>query len=192
MIATLERRLTEAEYLALERQSEVRHEFVNGRMLEMPGASLQHEKIILNIVVALNPAVQTRQCRAGFGGTQLRVPNGTIYYPDVMISCLEVSDTHIEREPCFLVEVLSPSTEARDRGRKFDDYTSMPSVTQYMLVSQEEPRVTVFTRGTDDWRVQSITSGVVNVQCLETSLTLEQMYAGVEFAPEEVGHAVEP
>ena len=99
MTATLERgsktKLTEAEYLELERQSEVRHEFIDGRMLEMPGASLIHEDVIFNITTTLASAIKSRKCRAAFGGTQMRAPSGRIYYPDVMISCLEPNSKYV-------------------------------------------------------------------------------------------------
>ena len=181
MTAALERRLTEAEYLELERHSEVRHEFVDGRMLEIPGASKKHMQIVVNITAALASIARTRGCRLAAEGGQVRVPRGRYYYPDIMICCVESHDDYVEDAPCFLLEVLSPTTEAQDRGRKFDDYTNIPTLSEYVLVSQDEQRVTVFTRGTDDWRVQSFTSGEINVACLETSLTLEQLYAGVDF-----------
>jgi Uma2 family endonuclease len=101
-----------------------------------------------------------------------------------MICCLESTDSHVEDAPCFLLEVLSPSTEATDRGRKFDEYMSIPSLTQYVLVAQDEQRLTVFVRAETDWRVQSVTEGSVRVACLETDLSLEQIYAGVTLEPD--------
>ena len=196
MTATLERgtktRLTEAEYLELERQSEVRHEFIDGRMLEMPGASLIHEDVIFNITTMLASAIKSRKCRAAFGGTQMRAPSGRIYYPDLMISCLERNSKYIEDAPCFLLEVLSPSTEAKDRGLKFNEYTGIPSLNQYVLVAQDEQRLTVFTRGENDWRVQSITEGAIQVDCLGTELSLEQVYAGVTLEPDPTEDSLEP
>jgi Uma2 family endonuclease len=188
MTATLERdrktKLTEAEYLELERNSEVRHEFIDGRMLEMPGPSKTHIRIVTNITVALAPPAHQQDCRFVASDGKLRSLQGRFYYPDVMICCLESTDTHIEDAPCFLLEVISPSTEAMDRGRKFDEYTSIHSLNQYVLVAQDEQRLTVFTRGESDWRVQSITEGAIQVNCLETELSLEQVYAGVMLEPD--------
>ena len=175
--------VTEAEYLHLERSGEVRHEFIDGQMFEMPGASLVHSRTTLNIVLELAPAAHSRDGRIGFGGAQVRVPSKNIFYPDVMICCLESTDTHIEDAPCFIVEVLSPSTEAKDRGLKFNEYTSIPSLKQYVLVAQDEQCLTVFTRGESDWRVQSITEGAIQVDCLEMKLSLERVYAGVTLEP---------
>jgi Uma2 family endonuclease len=187
MIATLERgtntKLTEAEYLELERHSEVRHEFIDGRMLEMPGPSKTHIRIVTNITVALAPPAHQQDCRFVAADGQLRSLLGRYYYPDVMIACLESTDSHVEDTPCFLLEVLSPSTEKVDRGRKFNEYTSIPSLKQYVLVAQDEQRLTVFTRGENDWRVQFITEGVIQIDCLETALSLEQVYAGVTLEP---------
>jgi Uma2 family endonuclease len=187
MIATLERgtktKLTEAEYLELERHSEVRHEFVDGRMLEMPGASKTHTRIVINITLAIAAAAHQKGCRFSAEGGQVRSTQGRFYYPDAMVACLESEDTYAEEAPCFLLEVLSPSTEAKDRGLKFNEYTSMPSLKQYVLVAQDEQRLTVFTRGENDWRVQSITEGAIQVECLETELSLEQVYAGVTLEP---------
>jgi Uma2 family endonuclease len=177
-------KLTEAEYLELERHSEVRHEFIDGRMLEMPGPSKVHIRMVLNMTLALGAIAIEKGCRFVPTDGQLRSPKGRYFYPDVMICCLESTDTHIEDAPCFLLEVLSPSTEATDRGRKFDEYTSIPSLNQYVLVAQDEQRLTVFTRGESDWRVQSITEGAIQVNCLETELSLEQVYAGVMLEPD--------
>jgi Uma2 family endonuclease len=196
MTATLERgsktKLTEAEYLELEHQSEVRHEFIDGRMLEMPGASKTHARIITNITLALAPKAHERDCRYVSEGGQLRSEQGRFYYPDVMVACLESTDSHVEDGPCFLLEVLSPSTEAKDRGLKFNEYISIPSLKQYVLVAQDEQRLTVFTRGENDWRVQFVIEGAIQVECLETELLLEQVYAGVTLEPDLTEDSPEP
>ena len=188
MTGTLERgtktKLTEAEYLELERYSEVRHEFMDGRMFEMPGPSKTHIRIVTNITVALAPSAHRKDCRFVAADGQLRSSLGRYYYPDVMVACLESTDSHVEDAPCFLLEVLSPSTEAKDRGLKFNEYTGIPSLNQYVLVAQDEQRLTVFTRGENDWRVQFITEGAIQVDCLGTELSLEQVYAGVTLEPD--------
>jgi Uma2 family endonuclease len=187
-------RLSEAEYLARERQGEERHEFINGSMVVVPGSSKIHTRICTNLTLALAPAAFASQCRFACENGQLRVPSGRIYYPDVMVCCVDSHDLYVEEHPCLLIEVLSSSTEAKDRGQKLDDYTSIASVEQYILVSQREQRLTVFRRQrqtqantqANDWQVQFFgPASSLTIGCLGLELALAQVYRGVVFASEQ-------
>ncbi len=181
MTATLEKRLTEREYLELEEQSETRHEFVDGAMVAMAGESQVHNDIAGAIYAALLPTARAKRCRIAIEGVRVRVRNGRVRYPDVFVACPPSGDGFIEENPFFIVEVLSPSTAATDRIAKLDEYTSLPSLQRYVLIEQDRRFVIVYRRTPEGWLYQTFKDGEIDVPCLETTLTLDQIYAGVEF-----------
>lgn len=130
---------TAAEYFALEAQSEVRHEFFEGEVFAMAGASIAHNTIAQNFILKLRPALRGKNCRVQLEAVRLMVEEGRHYtYPDVMVSCdpADQRESQHLRSPVLIVEVLSPSTEAYDRGLKFNQYKKLPSLRHYLLVSQ--------------------------------------------------------
>jgi len=137
---TQSRRYTAAEYFELEEKSEVRHEFFEGEVFAMAGASIVHNTIAGNMYIALRQGLRGKKCRVQMEAVRLAVEDNRHYtYPDVMVSC----DPHDQREsqqlhhPLLIVEVLSPSTEAYDRSVKFNQYEKLPSLRHYLLVSQQ-------------------------------------------------------
>lgn len=137
--AEQQKQCTPAEYFALEAQSEVRHEFFEGEIFAMAGASIAHNTIAQNFILKLRPALRGKNCRVQIEAVRLAVEEGRHYaYPDVMVSCdpadqRESQQLHL---PILIVEVLSSSTEAYDRGLKFNQYKKLPSLRHYLLVSQ--------------------------------------------------------
>ncbi len=134
-----QRHYTVAEYFALEAEGEVRHEYFEGEVFAMAGASIAHNTIALNVALACRQALRGKKCRVQMEAVRLAVEENRHYtYPDVMVSC----DPHDQREsqqlhsPVLIMEVLSPSTEAYDRGLKFNQYKKLPSLRHYLLVSQ--------------------------------------------------------
>lgn len=115
---------TEAEYLAIEERSEVRHEFVGGRLYQMSGGTERHELAVAALARRLYPGARAAGCRT-FANRQLRVPSGDHFYPDVMVACGKASNLLYEERPTLIVEMLSPSTAAEDRkgiqAGRFDD-----------------------------------------------------------------------
>lgn len=155
MSAEPQRRLTVEEYLALERESETRHEYLDGEIFAMSGASREHNLIGTNLVAALHPQLKQHGCEQYANDMRVRIPATGLYtYPDVVAVCGEPRFEDDEREtllnPNLVVEVLSPSTEDYDRGRKFAHYRSVPSLQVYLLVAQDRAHVEVFTRQPDD------------------------------------------
>ncbi|MBF9224165.1 Uma2 family endonuclease [Hymenobacter ruricola] len=134
-----EKRYTVAEYMALEERSDVRHEFFEGEVFAMSGGTLKHNLLVGNCYAALRAGLRERDCRAFFENVQLAVEQGRYYnYPDLMVTCAP-SDLLAERtvtSPVLLIEVLSKSTETRDRSWKFNQYKHLPSLQHYLLVSQ--------------------------------------------------------
>ena len=150
-------RVGSTEYLALERQSETKHELVNGEIVAMSGASPVHNLLSMNLGRLLGDLVQARPCVVLSSDQRVHVPaTGLFAYPDVTIVCgrpeLHPEDDHTLTNPTVLVEVLSDSTEAYDRGAKFAHYQSIATLQEYVLVSTRDRRVEHYRRqGSGQW-----------------------------------------
>lgn len=159
--------VTFAEYIAFEEKAETKHEYRNGEIVElggetresaMAGGTLEHARLQLRVAHALCAQLEGRPCEAFSSDARVRVlATGLATYPDLSVVCgnVERDPEHGETltNPVLLVEVLSPSTEAYDRGDKFHEYKKIPSLREYVLVSSEERRIEVFRRqGDGSWR----------------------------------------
>jgi Uma2 family endonuclease len=151
MVDVARRRISEREYLALERTSEDRHEYVNGEMYAMAGGSPLHAAIAANLSRVLGNALRGSRC--GVASSDLRVhvrATGLYTYPDLTVVCERVErhpeDDTVIVNPRVIVEVLSDSTEAYDRGAKFRHYEQIPSLAEYLLVSADARRFEHFQR----------------------------------------------
>ena len=170
-------------YLEQERGAEIRHEFVDGRPIAMVGESRQHYTIARNITRALEDTQPDRRCEVIMEAITVRVQAGRYRYPDVVVSCDPGTDRYVLENPCFLVEVLSESTADTDHDKKLEEYMQLQSVQRYLIVSQSERRVIVYKRASDGWRVEILSeTGEVDIPCLETTLSLDQIYAGLQFS----------
>jgi Uma2 family endonuclease len=149
MIATAElHRLTPEEYFEWEAQQELRYEYFDGEVFAMAGGSLPHADIALNVASILREHLRGR-CKVRNSDAKVGITEtGPFTYPDVSVSCDERDRTAQEftRYPCLIVEVLSPSTEAYDRGGKFALYRRLESLQEYVLVGSETRTVEVFRR----------------------------------------------
>jgi Uma2 family endonuclease len=179
------RRTTLEEYFRLEAGSEFRHEFVDGFMFAMAGISDNHNRIANNINVRAYLAGQPG-CEVYIGDVKLLTPGEKVYYPDVFLTCQEINEgAHHKRFPCWVVEVLSDSTEAVDRGEKLHSYQKIPTLKAYVLVSQQRRMVETFRRLEDgSWRYEALEEeGLLELPCLDLRLSLEEIYRGVGFNP---------
>lgn len=178
------------EYLAIERVAETKSEYLDGQMFAMAGASFRHNRIIVNLATGLNSALRGGPCQVVVQDLRVRVsPEGLYTYPDVVTVCgePEFADSHEDTltNPTLLVEVLSPSTEAYDRGAKFQHYRTLSTLKQYVLVAQEEPLVEVYTRQEGggwllrEFRGQEATAELTAVNC---HLPLVEIYRDLTFA----------
>ncbi|MGI9035512.1 MAG: Uma2 family endonuclease [Pyrinomonadaceae bacterium] len=182
------KKYTPEEYLALEEKSEFRSEFENGAIVAMAGGSLNHAQITSNINRFIGNKI-SENCRSLTTDVKVRVENyRKFYYPDVLVICGEPQfyqkrDDTITN-PILIVEVLSDSTEAKDRGEKFAAYQTLETLQEYVLVSQDKAQVEQFTRQTDEsWKYQA-TIGLksdVEFTSIETKLTLDEIYQRIEF-----------
>jgi Uma2 family endonuclease len=179
-----ERLMTLDEYLAFEEQADERHEFEDGHLYAMSGETLGHEDIVLNVTEALRPIARERGYRFSIKTIKLCVSSSKFFYPDVFITRQPArNDSSFLENACFVLEVLSPSTAWRDRGVKQDAYLEMPSLERYVVVNPNERHVAVFSRTIKGWMYETFnTDGEIEIPCLETKLSLEQIYAGIEVA----------
>ncbi len=152
---TKDTRITPQEYLEGEPYSEVKHEFIAGRAYAMVGASSTHNRICVNLITALNHHLRRGPCQVFVADMKVRIGDD-LYYPDVMVTC-EPADRHeYYRElPRLVIEVLSPSTAQRDTLDKRVAYQSIPSLQEYVLVSQDMMAVKVYRRTEIAWDLET-------------------------------------
>lgn len=193
MQAAIETYLTPEEYLALERQTETKSEYLDGEVFAMAGASLAHNQIVINAVLALGGRLKGGPCRIFSSDMRVKVSRSGLYtYPDLVVICgrpqLEDEQRDTLLNPILLIEVLSSSTENYDRGRKFDHYRMLESLTDYVLVSQDEAKVEHFARQPADKWLLSIYKGLEAVALLPAigcELPLTEVYDKIEFPQPE-------
>jgi Uma2 family endonuclease len=132
------------DYLSFEQTNSEKHEFVHGEIFAMAGATERHNRLTGRFYAALL-AVEDGKCRTYFSDMKLRTPNDVGYYPDILVVC-DKSDDHplVKRQPCLIIEILSDSTEAIDRGEKLGNYRLFESLQAYVLVNQHIQRVEIY------------------------------------------------
>lgn len=150
MVATPQtQKMTVEAYLEWESHQELRHEFVNGKVLAMTGGTLPHNDITINLLTALRPHIRAQGCRINMADAKVNVTPSTYRYPDLVVSCDERDKTALYaiKYPKIIIEVLSPGTEALDRGDKFKEYRTLPSLEEYVLISSTQINVEIYRRG---------------------------------------------
>ena len=173
--------MTAEEYLEFEAASELRHEFVDGTLHAMAGSSLTHNEIVFNIRIALAQKVRERACVIATEALKVVTKHGRYRYPDLVIGCGENSSEYFIDHPCFIAEVQSDSTNDPDNGAKLEEYTSLVSLQRYAIVSQKTRGIVVYKRSGDTWTFAVLQgSGEFDLPRLETTLSLDQIYAGLE------------
>lgn len=180
-MTTTAAQMTVEAYLEFEKTAEVRHEFIDGALLAMAGETIRHDDIVLNIVEALRPIARAKGCRLNATNIQLRVRQTRYRYPDIVVTCEAINNPRTLEHPCLILEVLSESTAETDNGAKLEEYTKIPSLQRYAIVSQTSRQVVLYRREGERWLLEVLQDGAFDVPCLETSLSLDQIYAGLEF-----------
>lgn len=175
--------MTWEEYLAFEEQSPYRHEYVNGTVYAMSGASLAHNRIAQELVVAFRTHLRGGPCEPFFLEAKLEIRTGRdqiMYYPDVLVSCRPEDRTEqAVRNPKLVVEILSKSTQHIDRREKAMTYQRVEAIEEYVLIAQNQPRVIVHRRA-EDWRpmLYSSLDARVEFRSIGLHLALAQIYEG--------------
>jgi Uma2 family endonuclease len=170
-------------YLAGEDGGELRHEYIDGRIYPMTGASDRHGLIVSNLVAALRPLIRGRGCQLFSNDMKVRLriaDQDIFYYPDLLLSCdPDDRGTYFRTKPCVIVEVLSEPTERTDRREKFLAYMTLPSLQDYLLVSQTRHEIWHYRRSRD-WAAEVLTDGDVRLDCLDIELTFGLIYEEIE------------
>lgn len=177
------------DYRAAEEVAEVKSEYRDGEVVPMTGGTYEHNGIVVNWVSALKIALRDRDYHVRAGDMRLWIPRYRQgVYPDVLVIAGEPAFNENRRDeilnPRLIVEVLSPSTEAKDRGNKFRYYQSIPTFREYVLVSQSEVRVEQFVRvEANEWllRVYEGLEATIGLESLEVEIGMREIYEGVEF-----------
>ncbi|HLP88683.1 MAG TPA: Uma2 family endonuclease [Nostocaceae cyanobacterium] len=144
--------LSPEEYLELEKSSPIKHEYIQGQIYAMAGASDAHVTITANLVTLLRNHIRGTGCRVYVADMKARIESLDIfYYPDIMVTCdqRDRDFEYFKRYPNLIIEVLSPATEALDRGDKFSDYQELETLQEYVLVSQNRQRIDCFRRNSE-------------------------------------------
>lgn len=179
-------RLSEQAYLDFERSSEEKHEYADGEIFAMSGGTIEHSSIAANIVGELRNAVRAGQCRVLESNMRVKIPaTGRCVYPDASVVCGRPEFMDASRDtllnPRLIIEVLSDSTEAYDRGDKFAAYRSIASCHEYMLASQKQARLEVFTRQPDgSWTLRIYGPGDrAALASMESAIEVDRIYKDV-------------
>lgn len=177
-------KLSSDAYLVWEAAQELRHEFVDGEIFAMVGGTRYHETIVLNLASGLRNQLGGTPCRAYAAGMKVRVEAANAYfYPDVFVTCSERDHQAIESlsEPRLIIEVLSPSTEAYDRGGKFEKYRLLPSLEEYVLVDPDSRQIESFRKDdTGHWVLYEFRGQVeLTLASLSVAIPIEEVFANL-------------
>ena len=192
MAAAVKLEYTVEKYLAMERASETKHEYVNGQIVAMAGATRKHNVIGTNISISLGTQLRRRPCELYSNDMRVQVREDGIYsYPDAVIVCGEprFADKQFDTllNPTVIIEVVSTSTEGYDRGEKFQQYRALDSLQQYVLVSQSRRLIDCLTRqDNDQWLLTSAShaDAVLQLASIDCMLALADVYEKVMFGAE--------
>ncbi len=180
--------LSPEDYLASEMTSQVKHEYIDGEIFAMSGASDDYSDIVFNLSNVLREAALDRNCRLSADVKAKIFQCRRYYYPDLMLTCDERDrgNRYVKQYYKLIVEVLSDSTEAFDRGRKFEDYRRVETLEEYVLVSQDRMNVEIYRlNAANRWELQVYQAGdVVEFTSLGVSCKIEALYRGVKLPSE--------
>ena len=177
-------RMTVDEYLAFEESSDVKHEYVDGYVYPMSGATARHERIVANVLGHLWMAARGSSCAAYGSNLKVNTPDGRFYYPDALVVCsARDEDVAFVVDPCAIVEITSPSTRRTDQYEKREAYGLLPSLRTYVVIEQGHRQVDCWWRvAGGDWRHEVLADqGAVEVPCPSLTLSLDEIYEGVTF-----------
>lgn len=186
-------KLTPLEYFAWEEQQRCRHEYINGQVYAMSGGTQNHSRISLKLAALLDSHLSNGNCRVFNSDCRVNLVGTHDYtYPDASVSCdpRDKTTTQYITYPCLIVEVLSNSTEAYDRGNKFFRYRQNPQLQDYVLVSSQEIAIDLYSKSeTGRWEIINYRTGdIIALQSINLSFPIEQVYRGIDL----LENAIEP
>lgn len=186
-LAKLKTKISVKDYLEGENFSEIKHEFLNGEVYAMAGASDRHHRICANVFIKLDSHLAESKCEAFMAEMKLKADEKTFYYPDVFVSCDKaIKSAFFREEPILIVEVVSPSTRQTDHREKLRVYQQIPTVQEYVIIEQDRMLVELHRRQPDGrWITyfynESDLDEILEFQSVNLSLNLEEIYNRVRF-----------
>jgi Uma2 family endonuclease len=173
----------------MERSSGQRHAYYRGEIFAMGGASPDHNQIVANTLVSLSLQFKQRPCRVWANDMRVKVNASGLYtYPDIVAFCGEAKYDDAQKDtlvnPAVIIEVLSESTEAYDRGEAFSHYRQIDSLREYLLISQDKPRIERYVRQADNkWLLEEVNGveSTMRLEAIDCELRLAEVYDRVEF-----------
>jgi Uma2 family endonuclease len=191
--------LTPDQYLEIERKAEYKSEYLNGEMFAMSGASEEHNTLTVNLTVLLHPQVRKHGCKIYATDMRVHIPGAGLYtYPDIVVVCGQPQflDGNVDTllNPTFLAEVLSPSTEAYDLGRKFEYYRKLESLSQYLVVAQDRLNANLYAKRDGDWFLRGFSrmEDTLDLHSIGCKLTLAEVYEDVVLPPPQLTGELRP
>jgi Uma2 family endonuclease len=193
MSAQPKQTMTVEEYLAFEESSDVKHEYYAGQVFAQAGASERHNIIVGSVLSLLYGQLRQRPCNVYPSDMRLEIQHTGLYtYPDISVVCGQAQFADTSRStlinPIVIIEVLSPSTEGYDRGKKFQNYRTIETLQEYILVSQDIKQIEHYVRQPDDLWLLSFTSeasGITMLPSIDCTLTIADVYEKVAFDDSE-------
>src|SRR5215213_4556980 len=188
-LAKLKTKISVEDYLEGEQVSQTKHEYINGEVYAIAGASDRHYRIAMNIATKLDLHLAQSNCEAFMAEMKLKADEKTFYYPDVFVSCDKIIKSSFYREePILIIEVVSPSTRQIDHREKLRVYQQIPTVQEYVIIEQDKMLVEIHRRQTDGrWITYFYNEGdldeQIEFQSVGLSLNLEEIYNRVRFEP---------
>lgn len=180
---------TDAEYLDAEREAFEKSEFINSRIVAMAGASEKHNVISTNLLVEIGVQTKNSKCFPFSSDMRVKAKRGNYYYPDIVVVCgerkFEDNKKDVLLNPTVVIEILSKSTRLKDRNEKLDSYMSLESLTDYVLVEQDEMRVEHFIKKSEKEstaRLLNENADRLVLESIKTQITLAEIYREVEFS----------
>jgi Uma2 family endonuclease len=193
MVAIQKQKWTVEEYLAMERASEEKHEFLDGEIYLMSGVSRNHNLVVTNTIITLDNQLRERPCNVYPSDMRVKISDfGHYTYPDIIVACdpEHIEDDHQDTllNPIVIIEVLSPSTESYDRGKKFQHYRALDSLQEYVLIAQDQARIERYRRQpSGDWLLTDAVGleASLELSSIECTLALADVYNKISFEPDE-------
>jgi Uma2 family endonuclease len=187
-------RMTPQKYLNWEETQEFKHEYVDGEVFAMTGGTIPHNLIALNLASILKAHLRGKGCRVFIADVKVRISeSGPFYYPDIMVSCdqRDLNAFKLIQYPCLIVEVLSPSTEAYDRGDKFHHYQHLSTLQEYMLIDISKVSVDCYRRlSARKWELQTyIAEEIIELASVGWQGAIELLYEDVSFEQSQLEQA---